>query len=364
VVTGLGVLSAFGRGTESLAAAVAAGTPAFAPVSRFDAGKRAVKHAAHLPGAPELAEEVLAAIDAANLDAGLKPENGECDGTAILLAAHADPRTAQAVQAVARGVAERSFTGIECVYTCACVAASTAVANAAARISLGFSERIVVAAGYLVEPDTFAVFDAGRALARDGRARPFSRDRSGLILGDGVAAIVLEADQAAAEREATVLARLEGWARSGDAYHVCRPIPDGSGTARAITAALRRAGLGPVDIGYINANATGSSLNDSAEAAALSTALGRHAESIPVSSTKSVHGHALEASALLELTVTILALRSRSLPVNAGHLGKDADLAAELDLVLEPGRVMRTGYALTVNSAFGGANTALIVGAP
>jgi 3-oxoacyl-[acyl-carrier-protein] synthase II len=284
----------------------------------------------------------------------------------ILLALHADSRTAGLAARIGRAAAaDLGLRGVERVYTCACVAASTAVADAAAQISLGLRDRMVVAAGYLVEPDTFAVFDAGRALSGDGRARPFSRDRSGLLLGDAVAAVVLESARSARLRGAPVLATVAGWGRAGDAYHVCRPIPDGSGLARAVEAALRRAGLGPEAVGYLNANATGSPVGDGGEVAALHRALGPGAGSIPASSTKSVHGHGLEASALLELIVTILALRRPdALPVNAGYLGPDEDLAPGLDLVLDTGRRATAPYALTVNSAFGGANTALLVGAP
>ena len=112
---------------------------------------------------------------------------------------------------------------------------------------------------------------------------------------------------------------------------------------------------------YINANATGSPLADPAEVAALRLVFDDGVERVPVSSTKSVHGHALEASALLEFVVTVLALTRGRLPVNAGHLAEDAH--CRLNLVLGRSGPVRPGYALSVNSAFGGANTALLVGA-
>jgi 3-oxoacyl-[acyl-carrier-protein] synthase II len=359
VVTGVSALSGCGRGVEALSAAVSSGTPAFVPVTRFDTSRRMTTHAAELPGAPALGDELVAAVEEACREAGLTA--GDAARAGLLLAIHSDLRIGAITAEVAQGVAERSgLPGIERVYTCACVAASTALADAAALISAGARERIVVAAGYLVEPDTFGVFDAGRALARDGRARPFSRYRSGLLLGDAVAAVVLESARAAGRRGAIPLARLAGWGRAGDAYHVCRPIPDGSGLARAIESALGRAGVEPGAVGYVNANATGSPLADTAEANALRTVFG--ADGGPaVSSTKSVHGHALEASALLEFAVTVLALRDGVLPVNGGYLGPAED--CRLDLVLERPRQAEPGYALTVNCAFGGANTALLVGA-
>jgi 3-oxoacyl-[acyl-carrier-protein] synthase II len=359
-VTGLSVLSAFGRGTRPLADAVAAGHPAFAPVSRFDVTGRLTGWAAQLPGSPVLADELIAVIDEAWRQAG--PPPGDAERTPVLLAIHSDLRTGAVAARVAHGVSERCWLpGIERIYTCACVAASTALAQAASLIASGAHERVVVAAGYLVDRDTFAVFDAGRALARGGQARPFSRGRDGLLLGDAVGAVVLESGQAALGRDAAVLARIAGWGRAGDAFHVCRPIPDGSGLARAIEAALGRAGVEPADVGYVNANATGSRLGDSAEASALRRVFGEGAGRPAVSSTKAVHGHALEASALLEFAVTVLALRDGVLPANAGYLGPDEE--CRLDLVLDGPRRAEPRYALSLNSAFGGANTALLVGA-
>jgi 3-oxoacyl-[acyl-carrier-protein] synthase II len=217
-------------------------------------------------------------------------------------------------------------------------------------------------AGYLVDADSFALFDGGRVLARDGRVRPFSAGRQGMLLGDGVAAAVLESAGAARRRDAPVSAWLAGWGRAGDAYHVVQPSPDGSGLARAIGAAMRRAGMEPADIGYVNASGSGTGYADASEAAALHRALGGHAAKVPVSSTKSVHGHALEASALLELVLTVLALRAGFLPVNAGFLAPDADCG--LELVLDPAREARCRYALSLNAAFGGASTALLVAVP
>ncbi|MFI5532058.1 beta-ketoacyl-[acyl-carrier-protein] synthase family protein [Kitasatospora sp. NPDC051853] len=348
-VTGIGVRSAFGAGLDPLVAAATRGLPAFGPVGRFDVTHRQARRAALAPGTPVLGEALSAVLDEAVTQAGLDP------GAAgpLLLARHGDPVTAGAC----RPVHERWGDGR--VYTGACTAAGSAVADAAALISAGRAERVLVAAGYLVEPDTFAVFDAGRALARDGVARPFSAGRSGLLLGDGVVAVVLESDAAADRRGAEVLARIAGWGRAGDAYHVCRPVPDGSGLARAVRSALGRAGLTPAQVGYVNANATGSPLADQAEARALETVFGP--DGPPVSSSKSVHGHALEASALLELAVTIGALRAGLLPVNAGLLGPDPECA--LDLVDEGPRRAAPVHALTLNSAFGGANTALLVAA-
>lgn len=358
VLTGLAVLSAFGRGRAALEPALA-GTPAFAPVTRFGTQRRRTDVAATVPGTPVLADELVAAVDAARVDAGLPgPGAGAGAGDPLLLAAHADRGNAALAAEVVRRTGLR---GPARTYTAACVAASTAVADAAAMIATGRATRVVVAAGQLVDEGTFALFDAGRVLARDGRVRPFSAGRQGILLADAVAAVVLESTVEADRRGVPALATLAGWGRAGDAYHVCQPRPDGAGLARAIEAALRRGGVAPADVGYVNANGTGTPYSDISEAAALCRALGAAAGQVPVSSTKSVHGHALEASGLLELVVTVLALATGRLPVNAGFLGPDPD--CPLDLVLPGRQPSRPAYALSLNAAFGGANTALLVGA-
>lgn len=342
-VTGLSVVSALGRGPEAQLAAALPGAAAFGEIERFDTSGRRVTVAATAAAVDSLAIELVVAVATACAEAGLR--RAERATTPLMLAVHGDEGAA----ALARSVAAQAGVGAPVrIYTSACVSASTAIADAAALIRRGVVERIVVAAGYLVEPDQFALFDAGRALATDGAVRPFSVDRSGLLLGDGVAAVVLQAGEG--------LAEIAGWGRTGDAYHPCRPAPDGHGLAGAIEAALRRAELPASAVGYVNANATGTSFSDASEAAALGRVIGA---GTPVSSTKSVHGHALEASGLLELVITVLALRAGKLPVNAGYAGPDPE--CPLDLVLDSPRPVASPYALTLNAAFGGANTALLV---
>ncbi|KAA2257283.1 beta-ketoacyl-[acyl-carrier-protein] synthase family protein [Solihabitans fulvus] len=357
VLSGFAVRSAHGSGQDALLAGAFGGTPAFAPVTRFDTARRRTDTAATMPGAPRLADELVGAVVDACADASLGREHRA--GTPLLLAAHADhDNTATALEVAARtGLPDPPRT-----YTAACVAATSAVADAAAMIAGGRVDRAVVAAGFLVDGDTFAVFDAGRALAADGHVRPFSAGRQGMLLGDAVAAVVLESADSARARRVSAKAALLGWGRTGDAYHVCKPRPDGEGLARAVHTALRRADVPAAEVGYVNANGTGTPQSDSAEAAALRQVFGADLDRIPVSSTKSVHGHALEASGLLELIVTVLALRTGRLPVNAGFLAADED--CRLNLVLDGDRRLRRDRALTVNAAFGGANTALLVGAP
>ncbi|MFF0264980.1 beta-ketoacyl synthase N-terminal-like domain-containing protein [Kribbella sp. NPDC004536] len=317
-VTGLSIMTALGRGPE----AQLSGTPAFSEVTRFDTTHHRTHHAATATDTGTLEEELDHAIATACAAAGVDRRT-----TPLLLAVHSPQ--------------EHDF-GQRRTYTSACVSASTALADAATLIRLGRADRVVVAAAYLVEPYQYALFDAGRALSTDGAVHPFSRDRHGTLLGDGVAAVVLETGEGIAE--------LVGWARGGDAYHPVQPAPDGRGLTATIDAALVKAGLAASDLTYVNANATGTAFSDAAEAAALSAFEG-------ISSTKGLHGHALEASGLVEFVVTVQALREGKLPVNAGCL----ENAYDLDLILGAPRPATSPYGLSLNSAFGGANTALVV---
>jgi 3-oxoacyl-[acyl-carrier-protein] synthase II len=371
VVTGTAVLSAYGPGTETLLSGVLSGRPAFAPVQRFDVSLRRVGSAAAMAGSPQLDAEVARTVREACDDAGLSAADRA--RTPLFLAIHGDPAAPRAEAAGRPALGPEAFAAtaahacglaepdLRC-YMSACVAASSAIGDAAAAIARGRADRVVVAGGYLVEPDQFALFDAGRVLAGDGQVRPFSAGRRGLLLGDGVGAVVVESGEAARARRALPLARIAGWGRSGDAYHPCQPRPDGRGLARAITAALQRAGAAAADIGYINAHGSGTAASDRAEASAIRLALGDAADTIPVSSTKSLHGQALEASGVLELIVTLLALRKGMLPVNAGYLGVDDE--CRLRLVLDEPLATDAELAISHNCAFGGANTAIVVGLP
>ena len=370
-VTGAAVLSAYGRGIEALLAGVLSGQPAFAPVQRFDVTARRVRVAAAMPGSPDLLTEVTRAAREACDEAGLP--QADRARTPLFLAIHGDPAIARAPEADKPGLGPEAFAaavaggcglteqGLRC-YTSACVAASTAIADAAAMISRGRAYRVVVAGGYLVDSDQFALFDAGRVLAVDGQVRPFSAGRRGLLLGDGIGAVVIESLASARARGAPPLARLAGWGRTGDAYHPVQPDPEGHGMARAVTAALQRAGIAAEDLGYINAHGSGTGQSDPAETNALRLALGDATGHVPVSSTKSLHGQSLEASGVLELIVALLAARKGMLPVNAGFLGPDE--SCRLTLVLNEPLAASLSYVMSLNAAFGGANTALVIGLP
>ncbi len=367
VLTGMAVTTGYGRGVDAFGAGVFSGVPAFVPVDRFDASRHRVGIAAQLPGPVDLDEELVSVTEQACAQAGLTA--AQRADTPVLLARHADPALSRLPRArqvehpigwsAERVSAACGLGGAGRTYINACVAASTAVSEAAALIAAGRRERVVVVAGHLVDPESFTTFDAGRALAADGLLRPFSTGRKGLLLGDGAGAVVLEA---AGSRPGTEpLARISGWGMAGDAHHVCQPHPDGLGMARAIGNALRRAGVRPDELDYVNAHGTGTPYNDKAEAAALRLALGADTDRVPVSSTKSLHGHTLQAAGMVELVVCVLALLRGRLPVNASFLAPDPE--CDLDLVLDEPRAVDARHVLSLNAAFGGANTALVVSA-
>ena len=367
VVTGMAVTTGYGQGVDALREGIWSGEPAFVPVTRFDTSRYRVDVAAQAAPELDLDTELLALTEEALKQAGLS--EGERAEAPLVMARHADPAVSRLPRAEqqSRPIShtatmlsrELGLGGAGRTYTNACVAASTAIAEAAALISSGRNERVVVSAGHLVDAESFTTFNAGKALAKDGRLRPFSAGRQGLLLGDGAGALVLEA--ADSRPGMRPLARLTGWGMAGDAHHVCQPHPQGLGMARAINRALDRAELGPADLDYINAHGTGTPYNDSAETAALHRAFGEHAEHIPVSSTKSMHGHALQAGGLVEFVICLLTLQLGTLPVNSGWLGPDPD--CRLDLVLDSPRPVDTRHVLSLNAAFGGANTALVVSA-
>ncbi|KOG23269.1 beta-ketoacyl-[acyl-carrier-protein] synthase family protein [Streptomyces viridochromogenes] len=394
-VTGFGVRSAFGAGADVLRRGVFAGVPAFAPTTRFDTGPYRTPMAAAAPDGPDAVEDwaLRHALDRCGTEALDMAGLGPGTGAAVLLgvagdhtsvtrywrnAAESGPATGAgagagaAVERVADAVparlaellAERlRLTGPRLTFTNACVASAAAIIHACRLISSGRTEVAVCAGGYLVEEETFGKFDSGRALSRDGAVRPFSADRSGLLLGDGVAVVVLESAGHARRRGARPLASVAGWGAATDAHHIAQPHPEGAGLARAARQALRLAGdPDGAALDYVNAHGTGTRYNDGAETRGLRAAFPDRAESIPVSSTKSTTGHLLEAAGVVEFVITLLALTDGVLPPTAGFTASDPE--CDLDYVPNRPRPADLRRALTVNAAFGGANTALVLERP
>jgi nodulation protein E len=194
-------------------------------------------------------------------------------------------------------------------------------------------------------------WEAMRVIAPD-TCRPFSKDRRGMILGEGGAMMVLEPMDAAKARGAKIFAEICGFGMTADAHHLTQPAVHGP--ARAMRGALREAGLEPEAIGYINAHGTGTPGNDPVESSAIREVFGAHADKIGVSSTKSMHGHALGAAGALEAIGTILALYHGILPPTANFNERDPE--CDLDYIPNQPRALRVEAALSNSFAFGGLN--------
>jgi len=194
-----------------------------------------------------------------------------------------------------------------------------------------------------------------RVVAPD-TCRPFSRDRRGLILGEGGAVLILEPLERARARGARVLGEIAGFGMSSDAHHITQP--SAVGAARAMRSALADAELAPEAIGYVNAHGTGTPANDATETEALRAVFGEHAGRLLVSSTKSMHGHALGAAGALEAAATLGALDAGLIPPTANFTA--ADPACDLDVVPNIPREVQVECAISNSFAFGGLNAVLI----
>ncbi len=197
-------------------------------------------------------------------------------------------------------------------------------------------------------------WEAMRVVSPD-TCRPFSANRSGMILGEGAAMMVLEPLERALARGAKPLAEIVGFGMSADACHVTQPSAEGA--ARAIRSALRDGGLAPEQVGYINAHGTATEANDRMEAAAIHAVFGCHTAALPVSSTKSMHGHTLGAAGAIEAVATVLALRNGVLPPTANFTEPDPE--CDLDVIPNQARAASVEVALSQSFAFGGLNAVL-----
>jgi 3-oxoacyl-[acyl-carrier-protein] synthase II/nodulation protein E len=187
------------------------------------------------------------------------------------------------------------------------------------------------------------------------RCRPFSADRDGMTLGEGSAMLTLETLESAQARNALIYAEIVGFGMSADAHHITQPAPEGAATAMRKALADANASTDQVD--YINAHGTGTQANDATEAAAIHQLFGSRAAHIPISSTKSLHGHSIGATGALEALATILTLRHGRLPANAGVT--EIDPALNLDVILNAPRETSASLALSNSLAFGGLNAVL-----
>jgi len=202
---------------------------------------------------------------------------------------------------------------------------------------------------------TMKGWEAMRVMAPD-TCRPFSRDRKGLVIGEGAAIVVLESLDHARRRSATIFGEIVGFGMSSDAYDLTSP--DEGGMVRALTGALADGGVSAQDIQYVNAHGTGTAANDETETRAIKRVFGPHSATLAVSSNKSMLGHALGAAGGLELVATLMGMREGVAPPTMNYLGPDP--ACDLDYVPNEARALRIDAALSSSFAFGGLNAVLV----
>ncbi|MCG3147544.1 MAG: hypothetical protein PCFJNLEI_00984 [Verrucomicrobiae bacterium] len=250
------------------------------------------------------------------------------------------------------------FYGPGVTVATACSSGALSIATAADMIVAGAADVMLAGGGDSVSRMTWGGFHSLMLVDAQG-CRPFDVARAGMSLGEGAAILVVEEEQFARRRGATILARLSGWGASCDAFHATAPHPEGSGAVAAMRAALRRANLTPAAIDYVNAHGTGTRDNDLAEGKALKTVFGDRVP--PFSSTKRFFGHSLGASGAIEAVVCVAALRHQELPANPGF--SDVDPAIGLTPVTEfqPARLR---HVMSNSFGFGGNNAVLIISQP
>jgi 3-oxoacyl-[acyl-carrier-protein] synthase II len=189
-------------------------------------------------------------------------------------------------------------------------------------------------------------------------SRPFDKDRDGFVLGEGAGVIVLEELEFAKRRGAPIYAEMVGYGMSGDAYHITAPTEDGDGAYRVMKAAVESAGIRPADVDYINAHGTSTPHNDRIETIAIKRAFGDHAPKLAVSSTKSMTGHLLGAAGGLEAGITVLAVHHQKIPPTVNL--EEPDEGLDLDYVPKVARQAKIKYALSNSFGFGGTNGSLL----
>ena len=398
-VTGLGVVSPLGNDTEAFFGALVAGRsgvrhlegPAFERLATRVGAPADFDGASHFPP-PRLrmldrvsqfalvaAGQALAA--SAGAPEGLDPRRvGVFMGTGMGGSATTDEsyRTLYAegsdrvkpfsvLMAMSNAAAawialDHGFAGPNLTYSTACSSSAVAIGEAARRVASG--EADVMVAGGTEAPltlGTLKAWEAMKTLAPEdadaaASCRPFSRDRGGLVLGEGAAVVVLEAWDRAQARGATILAEAAGYGLFTDAAHITRPSVEGQ--AEAMRRALEDAKLAPEEVGYVNAHGTGTLANDGVETAAIKSVFGESARKLAVSSTKSMHGHLLGAAGALEYVASVMALARGTLPPTCNLRVPDPE--CDLDYVSDGARPAGEAPAAITNSfAFGGTNAVL-----
>jgi 3-oxoacyl-[acyl-carrier-protein] synthase II len=399
VITGLGTVNAIGNNVPECLRSLESGICGIGPVTRFDPGAfrtgtggevrrfdpratippswtlKRTSHADRMALAASI--EALRQAGLFPLPATLQEDTGvaigggaggmlECEATYRrylrrgAAATPFSPFAAFCCAASADGIASRlALYGPRTSFMTACSSGATALGFAADLIRRG-QARVMLAGG--TEPlcrITYAAFNALKAVDPDP-CRPFDRQRRGLSLGEGAGIMVLEALEHAAARGAPILAEFLGYGLSCDAHHMTAPDPEGVGAVRCMQAALADAGAHPEQVDHINAHGTATPANDRMETRAIREVFGARAEAIPVSATKSMTGHTLGAAGAIEGLICALAIARGVIPPTL-HL-TDPDPECDLDYVTEGARRRTVHVALSNSFAFGGNNTALLLG--
>lgn len=393
-VTGIGAISAFGDTYSDLWSGLAAGRSAIRPLTLVVSGSLRFPNAAQVPDYDPLryfdekeaqmldrfAQFAAVAAREAIQASGIEFSSELGERTAIVLGcsgggksteddgfhhlyALREPRVSPLTIARAMSNAgasrvslEYGITGPVFTISTACSSANHALGQAFRMVRSGEVE--VAIAGGSEAPLSMGflkAWEAMRVVAPD-TCRPFSLDRRGLILGEGAAVLVLEPVERARARGAKILGEMAGFGMSSDAHHITQP--SALGAARAMRAALADGGLAPEAISYVNAHGTGTLANDATETEAIRSVFGAHAQKLLVSSTKSMHGHALGAAGALEAVATLSALQCGLIPPTANFIASDP--ACDLDVVPNIPRAAAIECAISNSFAFGGLNAVLL----
>lgn len=396
MITGLGVVSGFGLTTEAFWQGVSTGQCAIKPLEPLEGVK--ISLGATLPSDYDEKQyfskddlqlldrfsqlAILAARQAVD-DAGLSGDAGLSNAAAVIGSGgggkHTDeegynklykknnPRVHPLAipkgmhSAVASSVSKHlGIKGPVFSVASACSSGAHAIIQGAMLIQQGLVDVALVGGTDAPFPyGLLKAWDALRVVSPDV-CRPFSKNRNGMTLGEGAGVIVLESAEHAQNRGARVYAELAGYGMSSDAGHITRP--DIEGILKAMRGALENAGVAPEEIDYVNAHGTGTITNDVTETEAIHRLFGEHAKSLAISSTKSMHGHALGASSALELVATALAIHHGRVPPTINYT--EADAECDLDYVPNQPRDMTINAAMSSSFAFGGLNAVLVLKKP
>lgn len=386
LVTGLGVVSPIGTGLPSFWESVAAGRSGIGPIvgmstDGFMTGVGAqVLDVATPPGAGRAATLATVAageaLEHGGVDAELRGRTGLVLGTTMGEASwieswpdadgSADDLPSEHRAELARSGPDRitadvantlGLGGNTLTLGAACAAGNYAIGRAADWIAMGHADIVLAGATDAFSRTALAGFGRLGALASKS-CRPFSADRDGLVLGEGSAVLLLEAEDHAAARGASGLSVVAGFGLSCDAHHIVSPRPDGSGMARAVAAALTAAAVSAEDVEWFCAHGTATPANDRAEIAAVRTVFGSSPRQVPVSSLKALTGHGLGAASAIEAVCCVLAMCEGTVPPTWGLQVPDPDCC--WDLVVDEPRGCRLDVVVNNSAAFGGNNAAVV----